>query len=166
MIHRLVLVAALLAAPIVAHAGSIQVNEAFTRAVMAGGVGGVFLTIVNTGAADRLTGATSPNAAKAELHQSISDNGVMKMRPVDGLDIPTGGTVKLVPGGYHLMLTGLTQGLTAGGHLPVTLIFQNAGMVEVEADVVKPGGSAPMGMAPHNMGPHDMSQMPRMTPAK
>jgi copper(I)-binding protein len=158
MLFRLVVLTGLLAAPVAAHAGSIQVSEAFTRSAPAGGVGGVFLTIVNAGAADRLTGATSPEATKAELHQSISDNGVMKMRPVDGLDIPAGGTVKLVPGGYHLMLVGLKQGLTVGGHLPVTLVFQNAGKIEVEANIVKPGGSAPM--------PHDMGQMPGMAPAK
>jgi copper(I)-binding protein len=155
MIPRFALVAALLTAPVAAYAGSMQVTEVFTRAAPAGGVGGVFLTIVNAGAADRLTGAGSPDAMKAELHQSTSDDGVMKMRPVDGLDIPAGGTVKLAPGGYHLMLMGLKKPLTAGGQLPVTLVFQNAGRMDVEARVVRPGGSAPM--------PHDM---PGMQPAK
>ena len=91
MIHRLVLVAALLAAPIVAHAGSIQVNEAFTRAAPAGGVGGVFLTIVNTGAADRLTGATSPNAAKAARRVSVVESNerlpTYRRLPMDFLDL-------------------------------------------------------------------------------
>ena len=155
MIPRFALVAALLTAPVAAYAGSMQVTEVFTRAAPAGGVGGVFLTIVNAGAADRLTGAASPDAMKAELHQSTSDDGVMKIRPADGLDIPAGGTVKLAPGGYHLMLMGLKKPLTAGGQLPVTLVFQNAGRMDVEARVVKPGGSAPM--------PHDMPGMP---PAK
>jgi copper(I)-binding protein len=161
MIPRLLLVAAMLAAPVAARAApasSVQVTEAFTRAAPAGGVGGVFLTIVNTGAADRLTGATSMEAAKAELHESTSDNGIMRMRPVDGLDIPAGSTVKLVPGGYHLMLMGLKQGLTAGGRLPITLVFRNAGKVDVEASIVKPGGGAPM--------VHDMGQMPGMAPVK
>jgi periplasmic copper chaperone A len=163
MISRLILVAALLATPIAARAGSLQVIEVFTRAAPAGGVGGVFLTIVNAGAADRLTGAVSPEAEKAELHQSTSDNGIMKMRPVEGLDIPAGGTVKLVPGGYHLMLMGLKQALVVGGQLPVTLAFQNAGKIDVAASIVKPGGSAPAG---HGMAPAGLGQMPGMAPAK
>ena len=139
-------------------AGPIQVTDAFARAAQAGGVGGVFLTIINTGPADRLTGAASPAAGKVGLHESANDQGVMKMRPVDGLDVPAGGTVKLAPGGYHVMLMGLKQELTAGGQLPVTLSFQQAGKVEINAIVVKPGAGAPAG--------HDMSHMPGMHPAK
>jgi periplasmic copper chaperone A len=166
---------ALLAAPLVlgipltARAdGTIQVTDAFTRSAPAGAVGGLFLTIVNTGSADRLTGAVSPVAAKAELHESIDDKGVMKMRPVAGLAIPAGATVKLAPGGYHVMLIGLKQTLTVGDHTQITLTFEKAGEVSVEASVVRPGAGGPAG---HGMD-HDMSKMPnmgnmpRMAPAK
>ena len=139
-------------------ASPIQVTDAFVRAAQAGGVGGVFLTIINTGPADRLTGAASAGADKVGLHESTNDQGVMKMRPVEGLDVPAGGTVKLAPGGYHVMLMGLKQELTAGSRLPVTLSFQQAGKVEVNAIVVKPGAGAPVS--------HDMSHMPGMHPAK
>lgn len=173
MIHNLArpLAAALLSAPLVlglavaARAdGPIQVTGAFTRAAPAGGIGGLFLTIVNTGAADRLTGVACPVAARADLHESINDNGVMKMRPVAGLDIPAGATVKLAPGGYHVMLMGLKQKLTVGGHMPLTLTFEKAGKVEVEASVVKPGAGAPASHDP-GMG-HGVGNMPGMTPAK
>ena len=140
------------------NAGQIQLTDAFARAAQAGGVGAVFLTILNTGPADRLTGAASPAADKVGLHESANDQGVMKMRPVDGIDVPAGGTVKLAPGGYLVMLMGLKQELTAGSRLPVTLSFQQAGKVEVNAIVVKPGAGAPAS--------HDMSHMPGMHPAK
>ncbi len=174
MPHRLVrlLAAVLLAAPLTlglaaraedtAHAGPIRVTDAFARAAPAGGVGGLFLTIVNTGPADRLTGVASAASGKAELHESIDDNGVMKMRPVAGIDIPAGGTVKLAPGGYHIMLMGLKQALTAGASLPVTLRFEKAGTVEVAASVVRPGAGAP---AARGMD-HGMANMPGTAPAK
>ena len=155
--------------------GPIQITGAFSRAAPVDGVSGLFLTIVNSGAADRLIGIGSPGAGKAELHESIDDKGVMKMRPIAALDIPAGGTVKLVPGGYHIMLIGLKQAVMAGGQVPITLTFEKAGKIEAVASVVKPGGGAPMnqgmnhgmshGMS-HDMG-HGMDQMPPgMAPAK
>ena len=152
------LAAAFLAVPLIcatAHAeDAIQVTDAFARAAPAGGAGGVFLTIVNNGPADRLTGVASPAATTVDLHETINDNGIMKMRPVAGIDIPAGGTAKLSPGGYHVMMTGLKQALSVGGQVPVTLRFQKAGPIDVIANVVKPGAGAPM--------QHDMSHMPGM----
>ena len=155
-----------IAAPADGPVQSIQVTGAFARGAPAGGVGGLFLTIVNTGSADRLTGAASPAVGKAELHESIQDKGVMKMRPVAVLDIPAGGTVQLAPGGYHVMLMGLKQSLTAGGQLPATLSFEKAGRIEITATVVKAGAGAPSGPnMGHGMG-HDMGHMPGMAPVK
>ncbi len=50
----------------------------------------------------------------------------MKMFPVDGLELPAGKTVKLAPGGYHVMLMGLNSPLQAGGRVPVSLTFEMA----------------------------------------
>lgn len=150
--------------------GSIQVIDVFARAAPAGGVGGLYFTIVNTGSADRLTGVASAVAGKTELHENIDDKGVMKMRQLGILDIPAGTTVKLAPGGYHVMLLGLKQTVLVGEHIPVTLTFEKAGDVKVEANVVKPGAGAPAShdmKAPmgHGMG-SGMGNMPGMTPAK
>jgi len=158
--------------------GSIQITDVFARAAPAGGVGGLYLTIVNNGSADRLTGVVAAVAGKAELHENIDDKGVMKMRPLAALDIPAGATIKLSPGGYHVMLVGLKQAVIVGGHIPVTLTFEKAGIFKVEANVVKPGAGAPgshdmrapmgqgmgQGMAP-GMG-SGMGNMPGMMPAK
>ncbi len=74
----------------------------------------------------------------------------MKMRPLEGgLTIDPGKTVKLAPGGYHLMMLDLKSPLKQGDKLPVTLQFEKAGKVEVSLDVqgvgapgrqVSPGG--------------------------
>ena len=61
------------------------------------------------------------------------DNGVMKMRPVEGgLEIKPGQTVQLDPGGYHVMLMGLKQPLKEGEHFKATLEFEKAGKVDVD----------------------------------
>ena len=95
--------------------------------------GGAFMTIANDGpSADRLTGATSPIAARVEIHTMSMDGGVMRMRPLgDGLAIPAGGSVSLAPGGFHIMLIGLRQPLAKGKTAPLTLQFARAGKVAV-----------------------------------
>ena len=88
-----------------------------------------YVSIMNHGKmADRLLGATSNLARKTELHQMEMDNGVMKMRPVEGgIDLPAGKTIHLAPGGYHVMLIGLNAPLTVDSIFEITLVFQNAG---------------------------------------
>jgi len=74
------------------------------------------------------------------------DGGVMKMRPVEGgLTIEPGKTVKLAPGGLHLMMTDLKSPLKQGDKLPVTLQFEKAGKVQVTLDVLGVGAPGPSG---------------------
>ena len=88
-----------------------------------------YVSIMNHGKmADRLVGATSNLARKTELHKMEMDNGVMRMRQVEGgIDLPAGKTIHLLPGGYHVMLIGLNAPLTANSIFEITLVFQNAG---------------------------------------
>ena len=85
--------------------------------------------------ADRLLSAASPAAAKVELHAHINDNGVMRMREVNAIDLAPDATVKLAPGGLHVMLLGLTEPLKKGKAVPLTLTFEKAGSVTVEVAV-------------------------------
>jgi periplasmic copper chaperone A len=137
----------LLAMPTVAPAqqNGIRVENAWSRAAMQGRTGVVYLTIVDDDAPDRLTAVASPVATKAELHESFTDNGVAKMRPVATLRVAHGETLTLAPGGYHIMLTGLKQPLRQGDTFPVMLSFEKAGQVTAMVAVQKAGGSMPMG---------------------
>ena len=98
-----------------------------------------YLTIVNHGTADdALVSASSPQAALVAVHQSSMDSaGMMGMAPVARLDCPIGGTVAFAPGGYHLMISGLTVQLKAGDRLELDLVFEHAGTIVVQADVRK-----------------------------
>jgi hypothetical protein len=64
--------------------------------------------------------------------------GMMSMKQVDAVPVPAGETVELKPGGYHVMLIGLTKDLSAGDTLDVTLTFEPGGTVDVSAEVREP----------------------------
>src|SRR5262249_56822756 len=97
----------------------------------------------------RTGGARTDGAGKIEVHEMATTDGVMKMRPVEGgLTIDPGKTVKLAPGGLHLMMMDLKAPLKQGDKLPVTLQFEKAGKVAVTLDVQGVGAPAPSG----NMG--------------
>lgn len=136
-----------LIAPAAAHefkVGKLTLQHPWTRATT-GKVGAGYTTIVNTGTnADQLVSASSPAVDKVEIHSMTMDGGVMKMRPLpDGIAIPAGGTSKLAPGGYHLMLLGLKAPLVEGKLVPLTLNFAKAGPVKVELKVEAAGASEP-----------------------
>ena len=102
------------------------------------------MAISNAGAqADRLVGVSSAIAKSVSLHQSSVDaNGVASMSPVKALEIPSGETVLLEPGGYHIMFMGLTGRFSEGDMLPVTLTFEKAGAIEMEFMVDPADGTA------------------------
>ncbi len=129
-------------------AGDLVISQAWTRATPGGAkTGGGFLTIENKGSApDKLIGASADGAGKIEVHEMAMNDGVMKMRPVKGgLTIDPGKTVKLAPGGYHLMMMDLKAPLKQGDKLPLTLQFEKAGKVAVTLDVQGVGAPAPGG---------------------
>jgi copper(I)-binding protein len=100
------------------------------------GNGAVYATIANTGkTADALVGASSDAAERTELHRTVDEGGVMKMRPQTRIEVPAGGAIEMKPGSYHVMLMGLTRDLVPGQKVAVTLTFEKAGRVVVEAPI-------------------------------
>jgi hypothetical protein len=97
----------------------------------------VYLTLHNAGAqADRLLSASTPAAARAELHATmIMSGGTATMKSLPALDVPVGGTVSMAPGGMHLMLSGLKQPLRAGDRLSLTLKFAKAGSMTIAVPI-------------------------------
>jgi copper(I)-binding protein len=151
------LVLALSASGAVAQDGNVEIKDAWARATPGGAqTGAAYVTIVAP-AGDRLTGASTPAAKEAQLHTMTMDGGVMKMRQVDGIDLPPGKAVTLKPGGYHLMLTGLAKPLQEGQSIPLTLTFAKAGAREVNVTVEKIGATGPGGQTGGGM------TMPGMT---
>lgn len=145
-----------------AAAEGVAATDAWARAgAPAAKAGAAFLTLTNQGsAADRLVAAESPVADKTELHTHLMDSGVMKMRPVDAIELPPGSPVMLKPGGLHVMFLGLKQPLTEGAHFPVTLVFEKAGRVTVDVTVQGAAAMGPGGMGAGGMGQGHMGQGP------
>lgn len=96
-----------------------------------------YMGIANEGTtADRLIGIEVPSVQQSQLHTTEhSADGVARMMHVDAIDIPAGETVLLERGGMHIMFMGLTEPMTEGQMVPATLIFEQAGRVEVEFSV-------------------------------
>jgi copper(I)-binding protein len=143
---RFLLFAVLITMPLAAFAGDadIRVDHAWSRAAMVGHTGVVYLTLTDTGTQDTLISITTPAAVQADLHETINDHGVMKMRPVASLTVEPGKPLVLAPGGYHIMLMDLKHALKQGESFPITLNFAKAGAVAATVTVEKAGASAPM----------------------
>jgi hypothetical protein len=113
--------------------GDVMIGHPWARATVGeSSNGAAYLTLTNTGnGVDSLVSASTPVAEKAELHTHLVENGVMKMRPVDGINIAPNSTIELNPGGLHIMLMGVKAPLKEGATFPLTLTFQKAGTISV-----------------------------------
>ena len=124
-------------------AGTVKIIDAWTMATPPGAnVGAGYMKILNEGSAPiRLVGGETPAAASVEVHMMAMEDGVMRMRPASGgLEIPAGQSVELRPGGYHLMLIGLTAPLAEGGSVPIALLFDGGMRIEATLAVRAMGG--------------------------
>ena len=125
-------------------AGQLVIYDAWARASAGPArTGAAYVAIHNHGGPDRLIGAATPVAERAELHTHIMEGNVMKMRPAAAIAIAAGARVALRPGGEHLMLKGLKAPLAEGASFPLTLKFEKAGAVTVTAGVLKAGAAGP-----------------------
>lgn len=103
---------------------------------MGGAMGAMYMTIRNpSGTPDRLIKAQSDVSKVVELHNVAMKDGIMSMYPVEAIEVPANGEAVLKPGSFHVMLIGLTRDLVAGETMTVTLTFEQAGDVTVQAPI-------------------------------
>ena len=118
--------------------GAVEVSDAWARATMPGqAVAGVYFHVKSALKA-RLVGVKTSSAKTAEIHSMAQEDGVMKMRKLDFLDLPAGEAVVLKPGGNHVMLFDIRKPLKAGERIKLTLIIEQDGKktnVPVNAEV-------------------------------
>lgn len=129
----------------------VKVENAWARATPGKARNGAaYVKIVKTGKdGDRLIGAKGDVAKRVEIHTHLMDNGIMRMRKVDGVDLPPGEAVTFKPGGHHVMLIGLHAPLKKGQTFPVTLLFEKAGEIETMVRIM--GVGAMKGGLGHDM---------------
>ncbi len=120
-------------------AQGITVKDAWVRTSVPGQMAtGAFMKITAR-ENSRLVALTIPVAGVVEVHEMKMDDGIMKMRAVEGgLDLPAGKTVELKPGGYHVMLMDLKAALPKDSMVPLTLVFKDARGVEHKVELKLP----------------------------
>jgi hypothetical protein len=122
----------------------VSAEHPWTRATPPGAkTGAGFLQLKNAGAADRVVGASSPVAGRVEMHITVREGDVMKMREVKGFDVPAKGSFELKPGGAHLMLMELKRPIKKGEKVPLTLKLEKGGELKVELVAEETGARAP-----------------------
>jgi copper(I)-binding protein len=129
--------------------GAIEIGHPWSRATPpTAESGGGFLAITNTGTTpDRLIAVKSPAADKVEIHEMKMDGNIMRMREVEkGIEIPPGATVELKPGGFHVMFMGLRAPFAKDAKVPLTLVFEKAGSIDVDLMVQAMGAQPPPSM--------------------
>lgn len=100
----------------------VTVSNPWVRATVAQQqASGVFMDLRSMHDNAQLVGVKTEAASSAEVHEMRMQDNVMKMRAVTSVNLPSGQTVSLKPGGYHIMLTGLKKPLVAGESLDLTL---------------------------------------------
>ncbi len=125
--------------------GSIEINHPWSRPTPPSApVAGGYMKLTNTGSeTDRLVQVTSPIAKRAEIHRSLVENGVASMRPVEGgLAVEAGGTIDFEAEKLHIMFIAPDRQLKDGEKFPVTLVFENAGSIEIDFVVQRKTGGA------------------------
>ena len=143
-LRKILLLSALLGAGLPVHAhdyrtGQLHIEHPWSREMPpVAPTAAVYFVVHNNGdQADRLLSLDTPVAGKAELHEHVHADGVMKMQQVPAVEIPAGGEVRFEPMGYHVMLFDVKQQAKAGERFPLTLTFEKAGVVELDVAVQK-----------------------------
>jgi len=132
------LAAAAIALPLHGYAQT-TVKEPWVRGTVAQQRASGLFARITSASGGRLVSASSPVANVVEIHEMAMEGNVMRMRAVDGIDLPAGKAVELKPGGYHVMLIDLKRQLKPGDTVPVTLVVEGKDgrreNVEVKAEV-------------------------------
>ena len=120
--------------PACSDGGGLTLSGAWARSP-AEDVGAVYFIVANLDEADALVGVSADVEGRVEIHETVMLNGEAEMQPVDSVQIPGDSEVPFEPGGYHVMLFDLAEPLEIGDTIGLTLTFENAGDVAVDAEV-------------------------------
>lgn len=132
----------------------VSVDEAWVRAtVPQQKATGAFMKL-SAAKDSRLVSVSSPAAPVAEIHEMALQDNVMRMRQVQGVELPAGKTVELRPGGYHIMLMDLPRQVQAGETVPLTLVFEGKDGKRETREVQAPVRPVNASAAPAGHGQH------------
>jgi copper(I)-binding protein len=128
-----------------AAAGPLTIVEPWVRAADAEMTAG-YMMITNSGETDDALVTASSPIATVEIHETIVENEIARMRPIDSLVIPAQGMTELKPGGAHLMFIGLTEPLNPDDTVEITLTFESGAVLKLTVPVRDAGMMPAMDM--------------------
>jgi periplasmic copper chaperone A len=139
------------------NAPGVTVADAIVRLPAVAGAPGVayFAVALGSGPARKVSGVYVEGAERAEMHETVTENGVSSMQPVKDVALEKGKTITFSPGGLHIMLFGVADTLKPGGTTEITITLDNGDKVSAPARIESIGGQAEA----HDMSGHDMSGM-------
>ena len=130
---------------------ALAIDHPWARVTIASRPAAGYMTVINNGdEPDRILSAVSPMAKRVELHTNTMKNGVMRMGPAGKIEIPAKGQVEFAPGGLHLMFMGLKEAPQPGQNLPVTVVFERSGSIDLEFRVEGPHEAKPASAMDHS----------------
>lgn len=120
-------------------ANTLSIDNGYVRATPPHAQNSAAFMIINNNSDKtiNLIDASSDIAARVELHSHIMEDGLMKMRQVEKIEVLAGKQAKLQPGGYHVMFIGLKQDLEVGKLVKLTLHFDNKTTLDLELPIKK-----------------------------
>lgn len=138
---------AMLAAPVAlvscGQPAPLYVDQAWVRPNPGGqGPAAGYMTIHGGEQPVKLLRVTSEGAMRIEMHESVEDNGVMKMKALDSVDVPARTEVKFAPGGRHLMIFDINPAMLEEGRMSMTMLFSDGQRLIVDAPIRQGGGDA------------------------
>ncbi|HET8612440.1 MAG TPA: copper chaperone PCu(A)C [Sphingomonas sp.] len=124
---------------------AVTADKAWVRlAPMPGRPAAAYVTIHGGAQPAELIAIDSPAAGSSELHRSMEMvGGIMQMKRLDSVAVPPRATVSFAPGGYHVMLFGVSPRVKPGDRMPLTLRFAKGEPITIKARVVAAGDAAP-----------------------
>lgn len=113
-----------------------RIENAWVRAADSSATTAGYFTFYNNAKGPYyIVAATGLLCDDIQLHETVQDGAVTRMQEITRLLVPAGGKVEFKPGGNHAMLIGLRQKLVAGQMTRYTLLLENGGTIEIEAEV-------------------------------
>ena len=110
-------------------------NAVVVLPVLPGRPGAAYFELRTTNDPTRLTAVTSPRIGRIELHETISEGGVARMRPLENTTFDPAEPLAFAAGGRHAMLLDIDRDVRPGDTVPLTFSFDPAPPVTVEVEV-------------------------------
>jgi copper(I)-binding protein len=117
--------------------GTLAVSDAWIRlSPVPNSPSAAYFTLHGGKVAEQLTGVTSPQVRRSEMHETMTGHhGMSTMAPLRQLAVPAGGTLTFAPGGNHVMLFGLDPAATAGREVRLDFAFASGRTLSAKARV-------------------------------